>query len=123
MNPHYLECPICGAQNKIKNACRCDPNNLPTKLKPSYEELDELIQTLRPAYTGAMEWMNRNQALTYRLIHCVETMMEAGEDNALWAYHRDETRKAIAEILKDDMNDAEGRRVIAKATQTTAADQ
>jgi hypothetical protein len=115
MNHNYMKCSRCGAENKIVNECRCDPNNLPIKL-PSYEELQELIRTLRPAYEGAMQWMDRNQALTYRLIQCVETMMDAGEDNSLWAYHREQTRNAIAEILKDDMNDAEGRAAISKAT-------
>lgn len=58
--------------------------NEKTYTQEEAEEMDELIHILRPAYTRAVEWMDQNQARTYRLIHCVEAMMEAGEDNSLW---------------------------------------
>lgn len=42
------KCPTCGADNPIVNACRCDPNNLPTVPYPG-PALQEIINAAAEA--------------------------------------------------------------------------
>ena len=43
------KCPSCGNYNRIVNECRCDPNNLPTRIAV----IDEALETIRDlARTG-----------------------------------------------------------------------
>lgn len=32
-----MKCPTCGKDNRIVNECRCDPNNLPTRVSCLHE--------------------------------------------------------------------------------------
>lgn len=46
-------CPICGSRNHIVNQCRCDPNNLPTKVpQPDNENAQEILRALGRAPGG-----------------------------------------------------------------------
>jgi hypothetical protein len=38
-------CPTCGAANGIVNQCRCDPNNLPTRVWPDLQPVPRAFET------------------------------------------------------------------------------
>jgi hypothetical protein len=52
-------CPKCGKTGKIVNACRCDPNNLPTR--PVYASEEARIARLKEVgmYANSMAEVRR----------------------------------------------------------------
>jgi hypothetical protein len=107
--PQY-KCSWCGTMNHIVNQCRCDPNNLPTKVSTKLAPLSDIVATFKNLLaiaSGALETPDEKKLRTssdYDIVEYATELLPQVERIADDSEYIAQLETAIRDMLHDGFN-------------------